>query len=73
MLESKEQMRIRVNGSSREVPRGITAAELIESFHLNRKSVVLELNRNVLDQSRFSATQLNEDDTVEIVHFVGGG
>ena len=66
-------MNICVNGGKREVPLGITLQKLIELFKINGKSTVLELNRKVIDRNSYSATQLKEDDTVEIVHFVGGG
>lgn len=66
-------MVICVNGAKREIPKGITLEGLIEFFQLKKKSVVLELNRKVIDRSVFSATQLNDNDIVEIVHFVGGG
>ena len=66
-------MTVCVNGMKREVAKGTTLQELIELFKVNQKSVVLELNREVVDRSSFSATRLEEDDTVEIVQFVGGG
>ena len=66
-------MMIRVNSNKREVPQEITLEELIERFKLKKKSVVLELNRKVVDRASFAATRLKEDDTIEIVHFVGGG
>lgn len=62
-----------VNGAKREVPKGTTLDGLIELFQLKKKSIVLELNRKVVDRSVFSATQLKENDIIEIVHFVGGG
>ena len=66
-------MMIRVNGNKREVPQEITLEELFEHFNLKKKSVVLELNRKVVDRASFTATRLKEDDAIEIVHFVGGG
>jgi len=66
-------MTIWVNGNKREVPQGITAEELIEQFKLRKKSVVFELNHKVLDRESFAAIRLKENDTVELVHFVGGG
>ena len=66
-------MTVCVNGMKREVAKGITLQELIELFKVNQKSVVLELNREIIDRNSFSTTQLEEDDAVEIVQFVGGG
>jgi len=34
---------------------------------------VLELNHKVIDRTAYQAARLRENDTVEIVHFVGGG
>ena len=66
-------MMICVNGNKRKVPHGITLEELVELFGLKKRSVVLELNRKVVDRASFTATRLVEDDAIEIVHFVGGG
>ncbi len=66
-------MTIQINGSKREVNRGITLEGLAELFQLKKKAVVLELNRKVVDRNAYATTQLQENDTVEIVHFVGGG
>ena len=71
--KSRKHITICVNGAKREVPSGITLEGLIELFGLKKKSVVLELNRNVVDRNIYSHTQLSENDTVEVVHFVGGG
>ena len=64
---------IRVNGAKREVPDGTTLEKLVELFQLKKKSIVLELNHQVIDRNTYSTAQIKEDDTVEIVHFVGGG
>ena len=66
-------MKICVNGTKREIPKGTTLQELINHFKVSKKAVVLELNRKVVGRNSFSTTQLKEDDTIEIVHFVGGG
>ncbi len=66
-------MLICLNGHKKEIPSGTTIQQLIEMFQLERKSIVCELNRKVLDRNVFPQTLLREDDTVEIMHFVGGG
>ena len=71
--KSRKDITIRVNGAKRAVPGGITLEGLIELFGLKKKAVVVELNGKVIDRNIYSHTQLSENDTVEIVHFVGGG
>ncbi len=66
-------MMIQINGEKKAVPTGMTIDKLIESYQLNKKSVVCELNHQVLDRVSYEKTQLQEHDTLEIVHFVGGG
>lgn len=66
-------MLIRLNGIKKEVPEGTTVESLIQLFQLGKKSVVFELNQQVVNRNSYSLTQLKENDTLEIVHFVGGG
>ena len=71
--ESRKEMKICVNGAKHEVPGGMTLENLIELFGLKKKSIVLELNQKIVERSNYPNMQLHENDTVEIVHFVGGG
>jgi thiamine biosynthesis protein ThiS len=49
-------------------------AALLASHGLDPRLVVVEHNRVILrDRSALPATALADGDTVEIVHFVGGG
>lgn len=71
--QQMRDMTICVNGTKRQIPQGTTLERLVEQFQLKTKSVVLELNQKVMDRNVFSATELKDNDTIEIVHFVGGG
>ena len=66
-------MTVWVNGNKQILPDGTTLSELIRHLHLNEKSVAVELNRKVVDKYSYSTTRASENDTLEIVHFVGGG
>jgi sulfur carrier protein len=63
-----------VNGTQRPVPVGWTLADLLSSLNLDARTVVIEHNGAILrDRSSFASLQLSADDSLEIVHFVGGG
>ena len=63
-----------VNGSERRIPAGSTLADLIASLDLDARTIVVEHNGTILrDRSSFASHGLGEDDSLEIVHFVGGG
>ena len=64
---------IQVNGKERLVPGGLSVHSLLEHFDLNPALVVVELNREILDRSRYAETMVAEGDSFELVHFVGGG
>jgi thiamine biosynthesis protein ThiS len=63
-----------VNGTEKRVPGGWTLGDLLASLGLDARSIVIEHNGTILrDQSSFASLELSADDTLEIVHFVGGG
>lgn len=62
-----------INGESREVPASLTVAGLIEHLGLTDGPVAVERNREVVPRAEHSRVQVEADDVIEIVHFVGGG
>jgi thiamine biosynthesis protein ThiS len=66
-------LRVYVNGEVKELPGPISLSELVAQLDLPAARIAVELNRNVIRRNDWSATMLDEDDRLEIVHFVGGG
>ena len=66
-------MRVYVNGEAREFSRPLSLAQLIAELDLPPARIAVELNRTVVRRNEWSATDLRDDDRIEIVHFVGGG
>lgn len=66
-------MKITVNGEKKEYPTGISLSELLKYLDIDERYVALELNFKVIPRSQFSENLLSENDTLEIVTFVGGG
>ena len=65
---------VTVNGEERRIPDGWSLADLLASLELDARTVVVELNGTILrDRSSFASVELVADDSLEIVHFVGGG
>jgi thiamine biosynthesis protein ThiS len=63
-----------VNGGRREIPDGWSLADLLTSLDLDPRLVVIEHNDTILrDRESFGRVFLSAGDTLEIVHFVGGG
>jgi thiamine biosynthesis protein ThiS len=70
---SDSMIQVRVNGDLRELERGQTVAAFLESLGLHPGLVVVERNREILDRGRYGDVTIEEGDTLELVHFVGGG
>jgi thiazole synthase len=66
-------VRIEVNGKPRDLVAPATAADLLRVLELDRRSVVVEVNREIVRRERLEQVELAEGDRVELVHFVGGG
>ena len=64
---------ILVNGEPRSVPGPATAADLLVHLGLDPRTVVIELNRRIVRRPQLEQTALADGDSVEVVHFVGGG
>ena len=66
-------MRVYVNGEARELSEPISLSELITQLDLPVTRIAVELNLAVVRRSDWSTTMLQDEDRIEVVHFVGGG
>lgn len=64
---------VTVNGEPRELPDGLSLSQLLEHFGLDPRAVVVELNREIVRRASLEQTPVRAGDSVELVHFVGGG
>lgn len=73
MNQNAETIRIRLNGQDREIPGGGSVQDLLVSLELRPELVVVERNREILDRARYPEVAVEDGDSLELVHFVGGG
>jgi len=66
-------LEITVNGEPRRVPAPATVFDLLHHLSLDPRTVVVELNRKIVRRPQLGDTLLSDGDSVELVHFVGGG
>jgi len=62
-----------VNGETRQLPDGVTIAQLLETMALSGKRLAVEVNLEIVPRSTHAAHKLQPGDRVEIVHAIGGG
>ena len=66
-------MEITLNGESKEIPPGTTAARLIELLDLTDRRLAIEVNEKIVPRSTYDGYTFRSGDKVEIVHAIGGG
>jgi thiamine biosynthesis protein ThiS len=66
-------MKVKVNGEDKTVKEAISITDLLSDFSIKPEAVVVELNLKIISKDSWDKTILNENDSVEIVRFVGGG
>ena len=66
-------VRITVNDEPRELPAEATVADLVAGLALGPRRIAIEVNRAVVPRAEYETVRLTDGDTVEIIHFVGGG
>lgn len=67
------ELALTVNGEARRVPAPASIKDLLDRLGLDGRGVVVELNRRIVRRPEHTSTVLRDGDTVELVHFVGGG
>jgi len=65
-------MKLLINGTERSIDAQ-NVAELIDALGMKGDRVAVELNGEIVPRARWTGSSLNNDDKLEIVHFVGGG
>jgi thiamine biosynthesis protein ThiS len=67
------EIQVRLNGKDRIIAQSLSVRGLLESLGLKPELVVVELNREILRRETLGDVFVREGDTLEVVHFVGGG
>ncbi len=66
-------MKMMVNGEEITLDGTPSIAAFLTQRDLSPDSVVVELNREIIETPRYDTTFLKEKDILEILRFVGGG
>lgn len=73
MFNGKEGEKMRVNGKDFSIEGLSTITSLLNKLNISEEKVVVELNKEILFKEDYLKINLKEDDTVEVISFVGGG
>ncbi len=72
-MKKIKKIKINLNGKSISVPSDTTISKLIKKFKAQPNKIAIELNRKIIKKKNIKKIYLKNKDSLEIVHFIGGG
>ena len=72
-MKKIKKIKIRANGKTKFIPENYKMSDLIKFLDVRLKKVAIELNQEIIDKNKLNKIKLKKNDTIEIVHFIGGG
>lgn len=63
---------VKINGKDLDIA-GETLADYLASTNYNTKRIAVERNGEIVPKAAYGETVLKDEDTIEVVSFVGGG
>ena len=72
-MNIKNKIKIKVNGKKIIFENNASMEKLTKKLKIPLNKVAIELNKKILDKKKLKKIKLNNEDKIEIVHFIGGG
>jgi sulfur carrier protein len=72
-MKNVKKIKIRANGKIKLIPENYKMSDLVKNLNIPIKKVAIELNQEIIDKNKLNRIKLKKNDTIEIVHFIGGG
>lgn len=63
---------VKINGEQLD-KAGKSVSEMLAEMGINGQRVAVEINEEIVPKAKYDETILKDEDTVEVVRFVGGG
>ena len=72
-MKKIKKIKIKLNGKVKSINENTNLLDLLISHKIPFKKVAIELNQEIIDKKRLNKIFIKKNDTIEIVHFIGGG
>ena len=72
-MNNSNMAKIQLNGDSYEIYNGANLNELLNKLKIQKNKVAIEVNGEIVEKNKYPNLILDNNDKVEIVHFIGGG
>ena len=72
-MKVKNKIKIKLNGKKIQINNNESLKKLVKRLNLPLNKVAIELNKKIIDKKKMNIIKLNNNDIIEVVHFIGGG
>tara|TARA_B100000575_G_scaffold254831_1_gene224223 strand:+ start:325 stop:543 length:219 start_codon:yes stop_codon:yes gene_type:complete len=72
-MKKLKKIKIKINGKIKTIIDKLTLYELVNDLKIPITKVAIELNKEIINKKEIKKIKLENNDVIEIVHFIGGG
>ena len=72
-MKLRNKIKIKINGKYMLIKQKTSVQDLIKALKIPLNKIAIEINRKILDKKKLKKKILKNNDSIEIVHFIGGG
>ena len=72
-MKKLKKIKIKINGKIKTIIDKLTLYELINDLKIPITKVAIELNKEIINKKETKKIKLENNDIIEVVHFIGGG
>ena len=72
-MKKIKKIKIKINGKIKSINPDSTLSIVLKNLKIPLNKVAIELNEEIIDKKKINKINLNKNDKIEIVHFIGGG
>ena len=72
-MKKIKKINIKLNGKKTNVDDQISLNKILKNFNIATNKVAIELNKEIVNKKKLSSIKIRNNDSIEIVHFIGGG
>ena len=72
-MKKKNKIKIKFNGKKILIESSSNIDNLVKQFKIKLNNVAIEYNNEIIDKKKLKTITLHNKDSIEIVHFIGGG
>ena len=72
-MKKIKKINIKLNGKKTNVDDQISLNKILKNFNIPTNKVAIEVNKEIVNKKKLSSIKIRNNDSIEIVHFIGGG